>query len=890
MSSSFFKWPSFFNPNPKPKPNSPLTTHLLNQSPHPDILIELSSYNPLPDSPSDTDTDSPSHLLSLPQPLQPDLIPDLDIFFARLYYYYSQKGLSCILTKWILDIFNVIFILCFIAFFLLFVDWNALTTIKCGVEAVESGVKPCDLWHEVIKKHPMAPFTIWKMVVLGSMFLLALYGFFNFLKFFVQFKDTLTVRRFYHNSLHVTDQEIQTTPWPRILEKVVRLQKTQRLCVVKDLTEHEILMRIMRKENFLIGMLNKGVLGFPIPWWVPGRGPGVNSRSSGRKNYLILPKTLEWTLDWCIFESMFDSKFRVQRDFTTNPLILRRRLIVVGIGMLLLSPCLVIFMLVYLFLKHAEQFYHQPSTASSRRWSNLSKWILREFNEVEHLFKHRMSNSAIHASNYLKQFPSPLISIIAKFISFVSGGFAAILIIIAFLDESLLEGQVFGRNLFWYAAVFGTVTAISRAMIAEELQVLDAEGAMTLVVRETHYMPKRWRRKENTEPVRKEFESLFLYTGMMLLEEMASILITPYLLIFVIPQRVDDILRFVSDFTLYVEGVGDVCSLSLFAFEKHGNKHYGSPCDAIKDMRSSQGKMEKSFLSFQSTYQSWQPEPHGQKFLSNLHKFKEHHANQGGAQRDNFNSLPYRRRTEDIFLRTTGTVSSPVGYNLGSLWLPDSDQKSHPYLLDLYYTSKWDPPPDEPVHHTTPNRNDLRTVINEPLYEIEEEITHQPTWDPTANLEASTSGVFLKDSILTNQDRPDNRQVTNQWWARTNVSNVVTQPAPVPYESFMEPPCFEKNPHFHLYDDSQHSGEDEGDGKEIDSGLGVGIGLGLGLRDVMAKTTYIVPEEDEGLDLAFTDDATRKGDGSSHRSVGDISGGQQVSLPVRIIPRSNDPV
>lgn len=102
----------------------------------------------------------------------------------------------------------------------------------------------------------------------------------------------------------------------------------------------------------------------------------------------------------------------------------------------------------------------------------------------------------------------------------------------------------------------------------------------------------------------------------------------------------DDILRFVSDFTVYVQGVGDVCrfvnflvcsiscfnknnynkssclerlkfgfvillilqnfSLSLFDFEKHGNKHYGSPCDAIKDMRSSQGKMEKSFLRYEN--------------------------------------------------------------------------------------------------------------------------------------------------------------------------------------------------------------------------------------------------------------------------------------------------
>lgn len=62
--------------------------------------------------------------------------------------------------------------------------------------------------------------------------------------------------------------------------------------------------------------------------------------------------------------------------------------------------------------------------------------------QVDHLFRHRLNNSVLPASDYLKQFPAPLISIVAKFISFVSGGFAAILIIIAFLDESLLEGHV----------------------------------------------------------------------------------------------------------------------------------------------------------------------------------------------------------------------------------------------------------------------------------------------------------------------------------------------------------------------------------------------------------------------------------------------------------------
>lgn len=64
------------------------------------------------------------------------------------------------------------------------------------------------------------------------------------------------------------------------------------------------------------------------------------------------------------------------------------------------------------------------------------------FYQVEHLFTHRVNNSVEHATNYLKQFPSPIINVVAKFVSFVAGGFAAVLIIIAFLEESLLEGHV----------------------------------------------------------------------------------------------------------------------------------------------------------------------------------------------------------------------------------------------------------------------------------------------------------------------------------------------------------------------------------------------------------------------------------------------------------------
>lgn len=76
--------------------------------------------------------------------------------------------------------------------------------------------------------------------------------------------------------------------------------------MVKDLSAHDVIMRIMRKENYLIAMINKGVLALSISLWIPGAGPAIKSKTTGRKNLLILPKTLEWTLNWCIFQSMFD--------------------------------------------------------------------------------------------------------------------------------------------------------------------------------------------------------------------------------------------------------------------------------------------------------------------------------------------------------------------------------------------------------------------------------------------------------------------------------------------------------------------------------------------------------------------------------------------------------
>ncbi|KAL1312091.1 autophagy-related protein 9 [Arachis ipaensis] len=761
----------------KDQGESSLATDLLQNIP---LEVELSDYRRVP-SP---DSESPSGLLH-GESLNAEPIADLDLFFERLYSYYCEKGIWCIIIKWIGELLSLGFTICFSGFFLLYVDWNGLRNAKCGMDAVESGIKPCDLAKEALHEHPLTPMTLTKAIIVGYLGIFSMYWIFCFLRFFAQLKDTLEIREFYYNSLHVTDNEIQTMSWATIIEKVVRVQSSKHLCVVKNLSAHDMVMRLMRKENYLIGMLNKGVLAFPISQWVPGAGPTVAYSPNGTHYRLTLTKTLEWTLNWCILQSMFDRNFCVKRDFVSNPNALQKRLMVVGFAMLLLSPFLIIFMLVYLFLRHAEQLYNHPSTASSRRWSNLSRWIFREFNEVEHLFKHRIYSGVLHASEYIKQFPSPIISIIAKFISFVSGGFAAILIIIAFLEESLLEGHIFGRNLFWYAAVFGTITAISRAAITTELLVLDPEGTMSMVVQYTHYMPKRWRGKENTEMVRIEFETLFQYTGMMLLEEMASIFLTPYLLLFVVPKRVDDILQFISDFTVNVEGVGHVCSFSTFDFQEHGNSRYGSPHNAPRNRRSSQGKMEKSLLSFQSSYPSWDPNVLGKQFLRNVRSFREQRLS--GYRSGHAFSCPQWRGRPNV--GGDGERNQFISWEVPNSILETANQKNHPYLIDWYYTSQ----PCDAALEDVPSEP---FGVTEPAYE---EYSHECCEDRAA------STPIFRESLI--KDENSNELFPNaqsHWWDKCRLQGGQVQ------TSFFEPPDFNHRTEYsHCEEFSNRGAEDQ---------------------------------------------------------------------------------
>ena len=209
------------------------------------------------------------------------------------------------------------------------------------------------------------------------MLLFATYVSWSVAHFFKDLRPLLEMHALFKDKLHICDTDLQAIQWDTIVQRIVDLQQTSRLCIVKDqltanpnpnphpdpnpnpnpnpspnpnpnqdqLTAHDIANRILRKENFMVAFVNRDLL--PLQPLEPLPGFRIH----------LLTKTLEWNLYKCILDAMFDQHFRIRQSFTQDIAGLRRRFVLAGILNLLLSPFIMTLMLFYFLLKHAEEIH-----------------------------------------------------------------------------------------------------------------------------------------------------------------------------------------------------------------------------------------------------------------------------------------------------------------------------------------------------------------------------------------------------------------------------------------------------------------------------------------------------------------------------------------------------
>ncbi|TPX48763.1 hypothetical protein SeMB42_g00331 [Synchytrium endobioticum] len=531
---------------------------------------------------------------------------NLDVFLKRIYEYYTSKGLTCIVLARSTNLIIAAFIVGFSTFLFHCVDHSLVPKSR--------------RLSDVLKDQCMS-----RLPVFTTMFLFVFVVWWCWTLFRVIFEipALLEMQQFFTHVLEITEGDLQHIHWQDVVPRITRLRSLPgfnpaHIPAIEKLDAHTLANRIFRIDNHMIAMYNKDILDLSVPFPIPL--PYV-----GRRQFST--KIMEWNLNYCIWTWAFDERGvirkRFLRDVNRAQLIneLKRRFHYAALFNIVVGPFLFIFMMMHYFFRYTAEYQKNPGTLAARSFTPFAMWKMREFNEPPHLLQERLNHSFKTAMKYMSSFPKEHVIICARFVAFIAGSFAAVLAVLALLDEDfLLEFQITqGQTVLFYIGVFGGVAAVARGMVPEETQVVAPEPLFREVVEFTHYLPSDWRGKLHTEEVRNEFGVLFEYKIVLFLHEILSVVFAPLILFFSLPGCAEGIVDFFREFTVSVDALGHVCSFAVFDFKRHGNIKYGAPSQTSNEYyMSKEGKMEQSFLNFKANNPDWEPNTDGSLFIANV--------------------------------------------------------------------------------------------------------------------------------------------------------------------------------------------------------------------------------------------------------------------------------
>lgn len=211
------------------------------------------------------------------------------------------------------------------------------------------------------------------------------------------------------------------------------------------------------------------------------------------------------------------------------------------------------------------------------------------------------------ANRYLDQFPKDKTNQVLRFAAFIMGSLAAILGVVTLVDPDLFLGfEISGKTSLFWLSIFSTLALLCRNGATDEDDDLwDPEIAMNAVIVHSHYCPDSWKGRLHSDEVRQEFSSMYKLEALLFLEDIIGTLLTPWLLMYNLPNRADRLVDFFREFTIHVDGLGTVCSYAVFDFKNGGKAatRPGQPGD-LRDgyYGDKANKLMESYLSFLDVY------------------------------------------------------------------------------------------------------------------------------------------------------------------------------------------------------------------------------------------------------------------------------------------------
>lgn len=116
-------------------------------------------------------------------------------------------------------------------------------------------------------------------------------------KLIIEIPQLLEMQYFFKHVFLLKDSQLETLPWnemcTRIIESRNQFASQPSAFGFQPLDAHMIANRILRKDNFMIALVNKRILNLSVP----------------KINYgPLLTQLMEWNINFCIFAWVFDDK------------------------------------------------------------------------------------------------------------------------------------------------------------------------------------------------------------------------------------------------------------------------------------------------------------------------------------------------------------------------------------------------------------------------------------------------------------------------------------------------------------------------------------------------------------------------------------------------------
>ncbi|KAG9831037.1 APG9-domain-containing protein, partial [Aureobasidium melanogenum] len=372
-------------------------------------------------------------------------VQNLDAFLLQVYQYFTGHGIWSILLSRFIHLATTAFLFSLFMFLSTCVDYAKIPTSKGTSEVL---IPQCMKKSSWTKSLLLWAFCFWWIKTLCG--------------YIADISRLRKMEMFYQHLLGIPDTDIQAVSWERVVQGLMKLRdlnpetadtvpkylKTTGKQSKQKMDAHDIANRLMRRDNYSIALFNKEIIDLTLS--IPILG-----------NRQYYSKSLEDCLNHCFSGFIFDEQGQVdplclqRKDRHRLIQILRQRLRFLAIMSIFMAPFTITLHCIYYFSRYYAEFRASPSAIGARTFTPLAEWKFREFNELDHDFRHRIKQAHPMAAAYLDQFPRDKTHQFLQFVSLVSGTLAGLLTIATLWDSELFLGFEItpGRTAFFYVSI-----------------------------------------------------------------------------------------------------------------------------------------------------------------------------------------------------------------------------------------------------------------------------------------------------------------------------------------------------------------------------------------------------------------------------------------------------